>query len=325
MLLVAVAALLPRGVSVAASWRVAPEDLATPRNDFRPGVVFRVPQSPPPTEDTLAGELALIRDLGMRAVNLFVHDDLMTHPDRADAVGWFVNQLRADGATIVMTADYPARWAIRPPSGLAAAVEAMAPFHAFLAETYAPDILVPVIEPYGAYVALTGMTHTPTEWAATLTEAVHVVQERQPLVRCAAYLGSSDNDEGLYRLLCRPASAMDVVGFSFYAVYQTRAEMSEALATVEGWMDAYGRGRDHWVFEFGQSPVTMGGERAQSGFVQLVAAWAMARPRMRGVCVFALGDHDEKLGLVNSHGRQRLAYTDYRAIAAAAAGPAPGH
>ena len=316
VLLVAVLALLPRGFTIAASWQADPlMTVPRDRRDFRPGVVFRVPRDPPPTQESLSDELALIGELGARAVNLFVHDDLMSHPERAAAVGDFVTSLRRDGVTIIITADYPGSWALRPPISLDASLAAMAPFHEFLATRYRPDILVPVIEPYGAYVALTTMRHTPAAWQAALSGAVEVIHRRAPGVRCAAYLGQSDDDRELYRLLCGVEGGVDVVGFSFYAVYQTRAETSDALARVAGWVDAYGDTREHWVFEYGQSPVTMGGERAQSGFVRLVASWAAAQSPFHGVCVFALGDHDEKLGLVSATGKRRRAFTNYQALA----------
>ncbi len=77
-------------------------------------------------------------------------------------------------------------------------------------------------------------------------------------------------------------------------------------------MKEHGRGREHWVFEFGQSPLTMGGERAQSGYIQLVTRWAARLPDMKGACVFALGDYGEKTGLLNSVGRKRQADMEYR-------------
>ncbi len=141
--------------------------------------------------------------------------------------------------------------------------------------------------------------------------------EAAPGVRCAVYLGSTPNDEALYRRICRPGSLVDVVGFSFYAVYQTREEMNAVFSKVEGWIREAGQGREHWVFEFGQSPLTMGGELAQSHYIESVTAWAMRRPEMRGVCVFSLGDYAEKLGLVNSLGRKRRAFYDYQRVLSA--------
>ena len=144
--------------------------------------------------------------------------------------------------------------------------------------------------------------------------AIEDIHNTDPNVRCAVYLGHTENDLALYQRLCQPDSPVDVLGFSFYALFQTAEEMGEVLSNVQGWIEQYGGGREHWVFEFGQSPLTMGGERGQSCFIQRVTAWAKSQSEMRGVCVFALGDRGEKMGLLNSLGRKRPAYHDYRKI-----------
>jgi len=309
-------ALLPFGYRVAASWQapVPAPDAPPGRSDFRPGVVLRVSSDPLPTEDRFAEELARLEDLGARAVNLFLHDDLMRDRARADAVGRFLDELRRRGVTTILTADYPQRWATRPPSGPDEVLATMGPFQQFLAKRYRPEILVPFIEPYGAFIVLGRATYPPEQWEQLLAVATQGVHEAAPGVRCAVYLGSLENDEALYRRVCREGSPVDVVGFSFYSLYQTRKDMEAVLAKVGGWIQESGRGREHWVFEFGQSPVTMGGERSQSHYLQCVTGWAMRRPEMRGVCVFALGDYAEKLGLVNSLGRKRRAYYDYQEL-----------
>lgn len=121
------------------------------------------------------------------------------------------------------------------------------PFHKFLAERYRPDILVPFIEPYGAFTAVTG---------------------------------------------------------------KTLSDMEPVLSKTAGWIDEHGRGREHWVFEFGQSPLTMGGERAQSHFVQWIMGWGSRQPNVQGACIFALRDYEERMGLISSTGRKRMAFHD---------------
>ena len=93
--------------------------------------------------------------------------------------------------------------------------------------------------------------------------------------------------------------------------------MESVLSKVQGWIEQHGRDREPWVFEFGQSPLTMGGESAQSHYIQFVTAWAMRQPDMGGGCVFALGDYAEKMGLLNSTGRKRQAYHDYQRLSTA--------
>lgn len=61
----------------------------------------------------------------------------------------------------------------------------------------------------------------------------------------------------------------------------------------------------------------MDGERAQSHYIQWLTRWAAKQSQFKGVCVFALGGYEEKLGLINSQGRKRPAYYAYRRLVAA--------
>jgi len=308
--------LFPFGYQVASSWQLPLPETAKPlqRPDFRTGVVLRIPSDRFPTEAHFQAELAAIQDLGVRAVNLFLHNDLMADPNKAAIVGRFLERLRERKVTIILTADYPPTWLTHPPSNREDILTAMRPFHQFLATRYRPDILVPFIEPYGAFVAMTRITYPPAEWVKLLTAAIDAVHEVSPDVRCAVYLGQSEDDRALYRQVCQQDTPVDVVGFSFYAAFQSREGMERVLSKVAGWVKEYGKGREHWVFEFGQSPLTMGGERAQSHYVQWVTGWATRQQEMKGVCVFALRDYSEKLGLLNSMGRKRSVYKDYRRL-----------
>lgn len=306
--------MLPRAYQIASSWQRAQPMTAQlkGRSDFRGGVVVRVQSDPFPTPQHFQVELDRIDDLRARVVNLFLHDTLMTNDIHAATLERFLDDLRRRDVTIILTADFPESWFANPPSGREEILAGMRSFHQFLATRYHPDILVPFIEPYGAFVVATRTTYSAQAWEEILRTAVEGVHETEPDVRCAVYLGHSEDDRALYERVCRPGSPVDVVGFSFYALFQTLEQMESELSKVQGWVDRYGQGREHWVFEFGQSPLTMGGERAQSHFIQKVTGWAASQPDFRGVCVFALGDYAEKTGLLNSTGRKRPAFHAYQ-------------
>ena len=143
---------LPRGWQIAASWRQTVPIASRPQDfaEFRGGVVLRVGSDPFPSADDFQGEVAQIQDLGVRAVNLFLHDDLMIHPSNAATLGHFIDELRKTDVTVILTADFPETWFARPPAGREEVLAVMGRFHQFLATQYHPDILVPFIEPYGA-------------------------------------------------------------------------------------------------------------------------------------------------------------------------------
>ncbi|NOY83193.1 MAG: hypothetical protein GXP31_19540 [Kiritimatiellaeota bacterium] len=310
--------LLPFGCEIAASWRRPLPDVPTGvRKGFRAGVVLRINADSPLSEEVLDRELTRIEDLGLRAVNLFVHNDLMTDNEKTATLTRFLDELRRRDIAVILTAEYPNQWFRSPPADSDQVLQEMLPFQRFLAARFRPDYLVPFIEPYGAFVAITRNKYPPTEWARLLDESAAAIHRESPGVRCAVYFGQEENDGLLYALVCGPASKVDAVGFSFYALYKTREQMGEQLARVSEWIKQSGGNREHWVFEFGQSPLTMGGERAQSHYIQWVTRWAARQPRFAGACVFALGDYVEKMGLINSRGRKRPAYHAYRRLAVA--------
>jgi len=313
-------ALIPRGYEIAASWQspMRAEAGMEERAGFCGGVVLRIPETSFPSQTQLTSELARVDELGARAVNLFVHDNLMTDEVSADALEQFLEEIRQREIRVILTADFPEVWFASPPADREEIFDRMRPFHRFLVTRYRPELLVPFIEPYGAFVAVTGASYSAQEWESMLAEAVEGVRDVDSGVRCAVYLGQSDADLELYKRVCLPDSPVDAVGFSFYAVYETRGEVEERLARARGWISQYGQGRDHWVFEFGQSPLTMGGERAQSVYIEDVILWAASVSEMEGACVFALGDYAEKMGLVNSVGRKRPAYQACRRLFLAA-------
>ncbi|MHB1462236.1 MAG: glycoside hydrolase family protein [Armatimonadota bacterium] len=301
--------LTPFGIRIAGSWRnPLPRASASLPSSFRPGIVLRVSAEPGAWEKRAPVQLAAIRELHPRAVNLFVHDDLMRNPVKAEALERFIQEIKATGPAIILTADYPTNWPLHPPKTREQILRVMLPYQRFLARRYEPEYLVPFIEPYGAFVAVTGRTLPASEWMALLRASAAAVHSGSPMVRCAVYLGQAENDRLLYRQLCMTGSPVDVVGFSFYAVYQTREETTPRLRSVARWIRDYGRGRENWVFEYGQSPVTMGGERSQRNYVEYVMRWAADQPNMRGACVFSLDDEAEKLGLMTAQGRKREVY-----------------
>jgi hypothetical protein len=305
---------LARSHQIATSWQRPLSAATQPPCGFRCGVVLRVPSDPFPTREHFQSEAERLRDLGATAVNLFVHDNLCANPLQADRLADFLDQLRQDGMSVILTADYPQQWATRPPGTPEEVQAAMLPFQRFLAARYGPDILVPFIEPYGAAVVMTGRSFPPEQWEDLLAKAADAVRAANPQVRCAVYLGHATQDRILYERVCAAGSPVQVVGFSFYSLFQTRQEMDTVLQEVARWIEQYGQGREHWIFEFGQSPLTMGGELAQANYIQCVATWAMRQVEMQGVCVFALGDYAEKMGLLNSMGRRRPAFRSYQRL-----------
>jgi hypothetical protein len=307
----------PYGTSLARQWQGRADIRVEPGRDFRCGVVIRVHQGAFPDSDRLAADLQAVRELGVRAVNLFVHPAIMDEPiDVIDGVAAFARQLRADGRTVILTADYPSSTWIRNRPSTSADVESiMAPCHRFLLEHIPCDVFVPYIEPYGAFVAVTQMRFEADTWVRLLASATAEAHGSHPGVRTAVYVGQRDDDETLYRRLVETPGTVDILGISIYSLFQRPESIERQLSRVSQWLAAGGAEHEHWIFEFGQSPLTMGGERAQAGFILQVLDWAVREPAFRGACVFALADYAERMGLLASNGRRRETWTAVRDLA----------
>lgn len=308
----------PHGMSIARQWQARAQTRVEPDPDFRCGVVIRIHQGAFPDSQRLAAEREAVRELEARAVNLFIHPAIMEEPQElVDAVAAFAGELQAEGRTVILTADYPgSAWMRRRPDTVAEVETAMVPFHRFLLERVPCDIFVPYIEPYGAFVALTGMRIEADAWVRLLSSATTETHRLDPEVRTAVYLGQGDDDEVLYHRLLAAPGTVDVLGISIYAVYEGTHSIDQKLDRVSQWLAAGGADYEHWLFEFGQSPLTMGGERAQAGFILHVLDWAAREPAFHGGCVFALADYAERMGLVASNGRRRYAWGVLQELAA---------
>lgn len=189
----------------------------------------------------------------------------------------------------------------------------MLPWCSLVARKFRPDYIVPIIEPYGAAILALGRIIPPAEWHEMLTWLCRAIKQEAPDTRCCVYFTPSEDNAALYQL-CAATGVPEVLGFSFYSMGEQPREIVSRLERATRLVEQHGAGIEHWLFEFGHPPVTLGGEAAQASFTLLVLSHFAQNPAFGGACVFAMDDSAEKLGLMNSVGRRRQLFHALEAL-----------
>lgn len=308
LLSAAILALTPHGYAYAGDWRGFTPDRHQPRSAFRQGAVIRLSAKAFPDARWLAIWSKAIDDGRFRAVNLFIDSDLASSPALLRKAVAFADELRDRGLTVIITSDFTkdvlhGRYT-RTPQGLC---QAMTPWSLHVLRAFRPTHFVPIIEPYGAAAVMLRNTPQPEAWRDALGAMFTELRRQAPNTRLCVYFTPNDRDTALYRL-CAAKGFADVMGFSFYSLDEDPQVIRQRLEAMDRLVQRHGRGKEHWLFEYGHSPVTSGGERAQTVFIRMVSGHAADNPAYTGACVFALDDREEKLGLLDARGRRREAF-----------------
>ncbi len=308
ILLIAWIALLPHGYAYSSDWRTIEPTAYRAHPAFQQGAVIRLSAKAFPDARWQKLWMQALWDGKLRAVNLFLDSDLAQSPSRmTEAVG-LADRLRRQGLTVIITSDFTKEIILgrftRTPQGLC---DAMTPWSTQVLRAFRPTYFVPIIEPYGAAGVMLRNTPSPDDWHHALQKMFSHLRQQSPGTRLCVYFTPNEQDTALYKR-CAASRVADVLGFSIYSLDEGPRIIRQRLHTMDRLVQTHGSGIEHWLFEYGHSPVTSGGERAQTGFHHLVTAHVAIRRAYRGACVFALDDREEKLGLLNAHGRRRPAF-----------------
>jgi hypothetical protein len=297
---------LPHGYRYAGAWRGLDPPPVEMGARFEKGVVIRVSAEAFPSAQRQQQYLAWLDEAGLEAVNVFMAADIERDPSAREAMKAFHDRLRAHGVTVILTTDFPSEVMVgNHAGGVTALAERMKPWCRLAAREFRPEYLVPVIEPYGAASIALGLERPePAEWHAALAAVCAAVEEVAPEVKTCVYFTPSEEDRELYRL-CAETGTPDVLGFSFYSMGEFPDVIRGRIEDTRALVAEHGRDIEHWLFEFGHPPVTLGGEPAQANYVLMVLAAFADEPAFRGACVFTIDDTVEVLGLVNAAGHKR--------------------
>jgi len=276
-----------------------------PANDFAIGLRILPALTGSPSPLALRGDLALVDRLAVDAISVVIEPEGATRT-ALDSLARSLDQLRRD-STLLIVALGDGR-AVRNVLGGDSPLTERERFPALIriAQRLRPDIILPVLEPYGTSARVFGAL--PLErWQRYLERArgeLRSVDARMAVGVTIAGFGTRDS--ALYMWAAGPNSAVDVVGFAIAPTSQGAIGLSARLRLAEGWMTAGRSTSPHWVFSAAGLPVAHG-ERAQERALWGQLAWATANPRIKGFVVTEAGDYGDARGLRTIGGRVRPA------------------
>jgi hypothetical protein len=286
-----------------------------PRGDFTIGLrVFpALDDAPPPL--ALRNDMAIVDSVGVGAISIVIEPS-GARLAALDSLAHTFEDDRRDSVLLIVAVGYDrnARESFRasPSAHMRARLAAVDR----IVRRLRPDIILPARDPYtdGARE----MGRVPLAWWEDfLRQAAvnaHRVSNRVRVgVAASAFVGA---DSALYAWASRPATPIDVVGFSFYPSYDGGGSLGARLHVADRWMRR--STKNHWVFSSGAYPVTHG-ETSQARALWGTLAWATSHDAVKGLIVESAGDYDALTGLRAPGGRLRPALaTLERAVAAMA-------
>ena len=276
-----------------------------PARDFDIGLRILPELTSSPSPLALRNDLALVDRLGVDAVSIVIQPDGATRP-ALDSLSRVLDQLRRDTTLLIVTLGDGGGLASL--LGVATNIDEKRRFAALarIAARLHPDILLPVLEPYGSTAHVFGVL-PPARWQDHLTRAareVHKVDARIAIGISVAGYGAGDST--LFHWAAGPGSAIDVPGFSLAPTTRGASSLTARMQTAERWMARSGSDKPHWIFAAAGLPLAHG-EVAQRNAIWGELAWATGNQRVKGFVVSEAGDYGDARGLRTIGGRLRPA------------------
>lgn len=276
-----------------------------PGRDFEIGIRIlpELTQSPSPL--ALRNDLALVDRLGVDAVSVVIQPSGTTRP-ALDSLARVLEQLRRDTTVLIVTLGDEGGLASL--LGMARPIDEKRRFAALgrIAGRLHPDILLPVLEPYGASAHVFGFL-PPARWQEHLTRAAREIRRVDPRIAIGvAIAGFTPNDSALYQWAAGPGSVIDIPGFVLVPTSRGAASLTARMRLADRWMQNANSPKSHWVFSAAGLPVAHG-ENAQQRALRGELAWATGNARIKGFVVTEAGDYGDARGLRTIGGRLRPA------------------
>lgn len=276
-----------------------------PERDFDIGLRILPELTGSPSPLALRNDLALVDRLSVDAVSIIIQPSGATRP-ALDSLSRVLDQMRRDTTLLVVTLGDGGGLASL--LGIATKLDEKRRFAALarIAARLHPDILLPVLEPYGSTAHVFGVL-PPARWQEHLTRAareIHKVDARIAIGISIAGFGA--NDSTLFHWAAGPGDVIDVPGFSLLPTTRGAASLTARMQIAERWMARAGSEKPHWIFAAAGFPLAHG-EPAQRDALWGELAWATGNPRIKGFVVSEAGDYGDARGLRTIGGRLRPA------------------
>jgi hypothetical protein len=256
-------------------------------------------------------DLALIDTLGIDVVNVVIVPESM---DKAalDSLAHALEETRADSTTLIITLGYHSK--LLPLPGRTFTDTRRLATIDDVVRRLKPDILLPVLDPYGAGTIAAG-PHPPQYWENIIARASAIAKRARPRTRIGVSASSYDRqDSTLYAWAAAAGSPVDLVGFSLFPSPAGVSTLDAAKGAADRWMSVARSKKDHWIWSAGGYPEAHG-EASQTRAAWAALAWATTRPSIKGLIVSEAGDYGTIKGLRAADGHLRpVAYAVRRAL-----------
>jgi hypothetical protein len=276
-----------------------------PARDFEIGLRILPEIASAPSALALRNDLTLADRVGIDAVSIVIQPNGATR-SALDSLARVLEQLRRDTTVLIVT--------LGDGGGMASLFGAAMPLNerpriaalGRIAARLHPDIMLPVLEPYGASAHVFGVL-PPARWQEHLARAAREIRRIDADIAIGVTVaGYTTHDSVLYAWAAGPDGTIDVPGFALAPTSRGAVALTARMQLAERWMSAAGSKKPHWVFSATGFPVAHG-EPAQERAIWGELAWATGNPRIRGIVVNEAGDYGDARGLRTIGGRLRPA------------------
>ena len=306
---------VPRADQAVRSYAV--HDPAVERLQERPGGDLAIglkifPDIAGPLQPLAAkNDLALVDTLGVDIVNVVIVPEAMDK-NALDSLAHALEELRADSTTLVLSLGYGSKL-LPLPGRTFSDVRRIATIEQIV-RRLKPDILLPVVDPYGAGTIAAG-PHPPAYWENVIARSSAIAKRTRPRTRIGVSASVYDRqDSTLYAWAAAPGSPVDLVGFSLFPSASGVSTLDAARGAADRWMSVSRSPKDHWIWAVGGYPEAHG-EASQERAIWAAFAWASMRPAIRAVIVSEAGDYGTIRGMRAADGHlRRAAYAMRRAM-----------
>jgi hypothetical protein len=276
------------------------------RNEFTVGLKLFPTLDGPPSMLALQSDVALADSIGVGAVSIYIAPD-GARGRALDSLARALEPIRTERLLIVAldlaTGDPPAEGATID-QYLAARVQDIGR----IARRLRPDIVVPVVDPYGAARRRLGVI-AEADWKQYLTRSADAARAAGTRTSVLAHVGGfTPQDSTLFAWATSASSPVSGAGITLRPWYSGATALRGRMDAADRWMQASPPAKPVWVLEAGGFP-TVHGDASLSRTLLGSLAWATRHPVVRGVVIVEASDYEARMGLRAPGGRIRPAAT----------------
>ncbi|HJU90649.1 MAG TPA: hypothetical protein VJ672_14760 [Gemmatimonadaceae bacterium] len=276
------------------------------KNEFTVGLKLFPTLSGAPSMLALSSDAALADSIGVGAVSVYITPD-GAQGRALDSLARALEPVRAERLLVValdLASGSGPQEGTRVEQYLASRVQDVGR----VVRRLRPDIVVPVVDPYGAARRKLGVI-SEADWKQYLTRSADAARGANPRTSVLAHVGGfTPQDSVLFAWAVTSGTPIAGAAITLRPWYSGATALRGRMDAADRWMQATPPAKPVWVLEAGGFP-TVHGDASLSRTLLGALAWATRRPTVRGVIVYEASDYQARMGLRAPGGRIRPAAT----------------